>query len=410
MASNKWSENVADIKPKAKEETRKAAVPHVPEAFWTQEETFDLSSGKYLKIWQGPQHPGVTGNMALELVVEGDIVRSCKTHVGYLHRGFEKLMERRKYIQCFPIVCRICVPEPDTNEYLFAAAVEELANIEIPEKAAWIRTFVLELSRTASLTMGLGGQAGAFGLGTIGQWAVAHRDYILDLFEELTGGRVYHMYIIPGGVRLDFPDGFEDRVRAVLDKIEHLIGDIEKVMFNNSVFKARAKGLGVIPREWIEPFGITGTTARAAGAPLDVRKNNPYLVYDQLDFEMILGSASDVYERTLLRKEEILLSIRLIRQILDRMPKAGPVRRKLPNVLHWKVPAGETYVRAESGRGEMGYYLVSDGSEYPRRVHVRGASYTHAMALLEHLVKGISIADVAGVMTSLQTCPPEIER
>jgi len=141
MASNKWSENVADIKPKpaAEQNINKPAVPHVPEAFWTQEETFDLSSGKYLKIWQGPQHPGVTGNMALELVVEGDIVRSCKTHVGYLHRGFEKLMERRKYIQCFPIVCRICVPEPDTNEYLFAAAVEELANIEIPEKAAWIR-------------------------------------------------------------------------------------------------------------------------------------------------------------------------------------------------------------------------------------------------------------------------------
>ncbi len=410
MASSKWSEAVENQKTIEKPIPASFSVPDAPQAIWLQEETFDLKSGKYLKIWQGPQHPGVTGNMALELVVEGDIVRAGKTHVGYLHRGFEKLMERRKYIQCFPIVCRICVPEPDTNEYLFAAAVEELANIEIPEKAAWIRTFILELTRVASLTMGLGGQASAFGLGTIGQWAVAHRDYILDLFEELTGGRVYHMYIIPGGVRLDFPEGFEERVHSVLNKIEKLIHDIEKVMFNNAVFKARAKGLGVIPRDWVEPFGITGTTARAAGAPLDVRKNNPYLVYDQLDFEMIRGSDSDVYERTLLRKEEILLSIRLIRQILDRMPKNGPVRRKLPNVLHWKVPAGETYVRAESGRGEMGYYLVSDGSEYPRRVHVRGASYTHAMALLEQLIKGVSIADVAGIMVSLQTCPPEIER
>lgn len=380
------------------------------EPFWARPRQLDLKSGKYIKIWQGPQHPGVTGNMALELTLEGDVVVECKTHVGYLHRGFEKLMERRKYIQCFPIVCRVCVPEPDYNEYLFAAAVEELAGIEVPEKGLWIRTFVLELIRLASLTMGLGGQAGAFGLGTIGQWGVAHRDYVLDLFEELTGGRVYHMYIIPGGVRQDFPDGFPDRVEVVLKKLEKLISDIEKVMFNNAVFKARAKGLGVIPPEWVVPFGITGTTARAAGVPLDVRKNNPYLVYDQLDFEMILGSASDVYERSLLRKEEILLSINLIRQILKKMPASGPVRYKLPNPLHWKVPAGETYVRAESGRGEMGYYLISDGSEYPRRVHVRGASYTHAMALLEQLAVGVSNADIAGLMVSLQTCPPEIER
>ena len=379
------------------------------EPFWAQEPQFDLSSGRYVKIWQGPQHPGVTGNMALELTLEGDIVRQCRTHVGYLHRGFEKLMERRKYIQCFPIVCRICVPEPDYNEYLFATAVEELAGIEVPERGQWIRTFVLELMRVASLTMGLGGQAGSTGLGTIGQWGVAHRDYVLDLFEELTGGRVYHMYIIPGGVRQDFPEGFPQRVEAVLKKLEKLILDIERVMFHNSVFKLRTQGLGYIPPEWVEPFGITGTTARAAGVPLDVRKNNPYLVYDQLDFQMILGSASDVYERTLLRKEEILLSIDLIRQILKKMP-GGAVRYKLPNPLHWKIPAGETYVRAESGRGEMGYYVVSDGSEYPRRVHVRGASYTHAMALLEQLAVGVSVADVAPLMVSLQTCPPEIER
>jgi len=383
---------------------------HAWSPFWNQEPDLDLASGKYVKIWHGPQHPGVTGNMALEVTLEGDIIRECRTHVGYLHRGFEKLMERRSYIQCFPIVCRICVPEPDYNEYLFASAVEELAGIEIPERAKWIRAMVLEMIRVASMTMGLGGQAGAFGLVPIGQWGVTHRDYLLDLFEELTGGRVYHMYILPGGVRQDLPDGFAERLERVLDKIEKLMSEIEKVMFTNAVFKARARGLGIIPVEWIEPFGITGTTARAAGMPLDVRKNNPYLIYDQLDFDMITGTASDVYERASLRREEILLSIKLIRQILQKMPETGPFRTKLPNVLHWKVPAGETYVRAESGRGEMGYYMVSDGSEYPRRVHVRGASYTHAMALLEKLAVGNSIADLAGLMVSLQTCPPEIER
>ncbi|MBS3768596.1 MAG: NADH-quinone oxidoreductase subunit D, partial [Candidatus Cloacimonetes bacterium] len=143
-----------------------------------KQEELNLESGKYQKIWQGPQHPGVTGNMALELTVCGDEVVDCKTHVGYLHRGFEKLMERRKYIQCFPIVCRICVPEPDTNEYLFAAATEELAGLKVPEKAKWLRTLSLEMSRLASFLMWLGGQAGSFGMGTVGQWTMVHRDYI----------------------------------------------------------------------------------------------------------------------------------------------------------------------------------------------------------------------------------------
>ncbi|MCK5075796.1 MAG: NADH-quinone oxidoreductase subunit D [Calditrichia bacterium] len=377
---------------------------------WNEQKDYDLKSGKYMKIWQGPQHPGVTGNMALELLLEGDEILECKTRVGYLHRGFEKLMERRKFIQCFPIVCRICVPEPDTNEYLFAAATEELGGIIIPERAVWLRMLVLEMMRLASGIQGLGGQASAFGMGTISQWAISNRDLILDLFEELTGARVYHMYILPGGVRHAPPAGFAGRVEDVMKKIEKLIADIEKVMFDNAVFKSRAKGLGYIPKNWIEPFGITGTTARAAGVKLDVRKNNPYLAYSQLDFEMTLGAESDVYERTLLRKEEALLSINLIRQILNKMSESGQVRKKINDILYWKIPAGETYVRLESARGEMGYYMVTDGSEYPRRIHVRGASYTHAMALLEKMAVGVSNADLAGLMVSLQTCPPEIER
>lgn len=377
---------------------------------WNDTKDLDLKSGKYVKIWQGPQHPGITGNMSIELILEGDEIMDLKTHVGYLHRGFEKLMERRKFIQCFPIVCRICVPEPDFNEYLFAAATEELAGIEIPEKAQWIRALNLEMARLGSTIMGLGGQAGSFGLGTIGQWAVANRDYLLDSFEEMTGGRIYHMYILPGGVRHDLPEGFEGRLKKVLDKIEKLISDIDKVMFNNAVFKSRAVGLGVIPEEWIEPFGITGSTARASGVDYDVRKDHPYLIYDQLDFNVNKGTAGDVYERTVVRREEALLSIRLIRQILDKMPKSGPVRTFIPDILHWKIPAGETYVKAESGRGEYGYFMVTDGSEYPRRVHVRGASYTHAMVLLEKLAEGVTNADVFGLMVSLQTCPPEIER
>lgn len=370
----------------------------------------DLNSEKFLKVWQGPQHPGVTGNMSLEVILSGDEVVDLKTHVGYLHRGFEKLLERRKYIQGFTIVCRICVPEPDTNEYLFAAGVEELGNITIPEKAIWLRTLTLEMSRLASFLMWIGGQAGAFGLGTIGQWTVTHRDYILDLFEEISGGRVYHMYIIPGGVRDDLPSGFTDRLEIVLQKIEKLLREIKIVLFDNSVFKLRAKGLGIITPEMVDKFGIVGPNARAAGFKRDLRKNNPYLAYNELDFDIITGKESDAYERAYLRYLEMWQSIDLIRQIIKKMPTNGEYHKRLPNILNWKIPVGETYVKAESTRGEYGYYLVSDGTEYPRRAYVRGPSYTHAMNLLPNLARNVNISDLAGLMVSLHTYPPEIER
>ncbi len=370
----------------------------------------DLDSQKFLKVWQGPQHPGVTGNISLEVTLSGDEVVDLKTHVGYLHRGFEKLMERRKYLQCFTIVCRICVPEPDTNEYIFAAATEELAGITVPEKAKWLRTLSLEMARLASFLMWIGGQAGALGMGTIAQWTVAQRDYILDLFEELTGGRVYHMYIVPGGVRGDVPDGFLEHVEKVMKGVEKVLYDVEIALLNNAIFKMRAKGLGYISKDMVDEYGIVGPTARAAGFTRDIRKDSPYLIYDKLDFNVITGTKSDALERTFVRFQEMVQCVSLIRQIINKMPENGEYQTRIPNPLHWKIPAGETYVRAEASRGEYGYYMVSDGTEYPRRVQVRGPSYTHAIAVLEKLAIGTNIADLAGLMVSLHTCPPEIER
>jgi NADH-quinone oxidoreductase subunit D len=376
-------------------------------------ESFDLESGRYLKVWQGPQHPGITGNMSLELVISGDEIVDLKTHVGYLHRGFEKLMERRKWIQNFPLVCRICVPEPDFNEYLYAAATEELSGIVIPERAVWLRGLNLEMARLTSYLMWIGGQAGAFGMGTIGQWTVTMRDFMLDLFEQLSGGRIYHMYIVPGGVRGDVPAGWFKNVLDTLKNVEKVMNDVELVLFNNAVFKMRAKGLGVITPDMVDHYGITGPNARAAGIHRDLRIDRPYLVYDQLDFEIItgdkLGVDSDAYGRLQCRAAEMRQSISLIRQMIEGMPE-GPVHEAPPNVLHWKIPAGETYLAAECTRGEYGYYVVSDGSDKPRRVYVRGPSYTHAVALLEELGPGTNIADTAGLMVSLHTYPPEIER
>jgi NADH-quinone oxidoreductase subunit D len=324
--------------------------------------------------------------MSVELTVCGDEVVEGKTHVGYLHRGFEKLMERRTFIQCFPIVCRICVPEPDFNEYCYAAAVEELAGLEVPEKANWMRALILEMGRINSYLMYLGGQAGALGQGVIGQWTTYARDLMLDRFEELTGARIYHMFILPGGVRDDLPDGFGARMEDPCRDRKHVKADVERVMFHNAVFKKRTVGVGVIDPAWLDLWRHRPQCPRrrrrqgcAQGSALSGLPRARFRGRHR-------PRLGHLHPRRRASPRPVLTSVDLIRQILARMPKDGPVMATLPNVLHWKIPRGETYIRGECSRGEYGYYLVTDGSGYPRRVNVRGPSYTHAMALLERML------------------------
>ncbi len=369
----------------------------------------DLTSHKYLKLWQGPQHPGVTGNMSLELTVTGDEIVESRTHVGYLHRGFEKLMERRTFIQCFPTCIRLCVAEPDPNEYLLSSCVEELAGIEVPETAQWLRMLALEMARLQVLLRQVPGQAGTFALGLGYQWGNYIRDLILDRFEELTGGRVYHMYILPGGVRGLLPNGFKNRLEENLKLVDEFLPNVWDLIYTNSVFKKRAKGLAVIPKEWIDEYGIYGPAARAAGIMRDVRKTHPYLFYSEIDFEPFTTDESDVFARSLVRWHDLKMTVDIIRQILAKMPEKGDIKAPTPNVMHWKIPKGETYVKCESSRGEYGMYLVTDGSDKPRRVNLKGPSYTHATSVLEKLLVNANVADAA-IMVSLATCPPEIER
>jgi NADH-quinone oxidoreductase subunit D len=370
----------------------------------------DLSSGKFVKIWQGPNHPGVTGNMSLELTVSGDEIVDAKTHVGYLHRGFEKLFERRKYIQCFPTSVRMCVPEADSNEYCLAVGTEKLAGIDVPDRAQWLRMLTLEMSRLQMLLRIVPGQGGTMGLGIGVQWGMYLRDLILDRFEELTGGRIYHMYILPGGVRGGLPDGFEARLEENLKDIEKFVHRIDNVLYQNAVFRKRAMGVGYLDPSWVDEYGVVGPNARAAGFKRDVRKDNPYLFYNQLDWEVPVKTESDIYTRARVRWYDLQVTIDLIRQILAKIPKSGDVRAKTPNVMHWKIPAGQTYVKSESSRGEFGFFMVSDGTDKPRRINLRGPSYTHAVPLLERMLINTNIADVGALMVSLQTCPPEIER
>lgn len=364
---------------------------------------------KATTLYLGPQHPGITGNMMIRLKVTGDTVVKATTEVGYLHRAFEKLLEKRNWMQCFTVLCRFCVPEPDPVEEAFALAAESIEGREVPERAKYIRVMVLEMARMASYMLWYGGQSGSLGLYTIGQWSVGDRNYILDLFEELTGGRVYHMYIWPGGVRRDLPEGFEEKVLKTMDYLEKRLEDYDDLMFENVIFKRRTQGVGIIDREKAIEWGVVGPPLRGCGIRSDIRIDDPYEVYDKLDFEVPTAEGGDIWARALVRRQEVRQSIRIIRQVIDKMP-SGPVYNKVPNPQKWHLPKGDAYSRIESVRGEIGFYLVSDGSIYPRRAHMRGAAYVHAVSLLERMLPGENISDVSAILNSLGACPPEIER
>lgn len=368
-----------------------------------------MESNKHITIFHGPQHPGITGNMSVELDLIGETIQRAATHVGYLHRGFEKLIERRTVIQAFTIVCRICVPEPDPNEANFALAVEQLAGIEVSPRAQYIRVMVLELSRLAAQFLWMAGQSGSIGLYAVGQWAIADRDLILDLFEELTGARVYHMYIYPGGVRRELPDGFLARVTTFLEYMKERLKVYDDIFINNASFKNRAIGVGVISKEMALENGYVGQVLRGCGIKADVRKDAPYFVYDELEFEVPTQQSGDVYARALVRRAEMDQSIHILEQVIDKMPE-GEVMTKLPTHRKFKLPKDDVWVKVESARGEFAYYMAGDGSENIRRMQVRGPSLVHAYTLLEDLLVGAELSDVALIMNSLGICPPEIER
>ncbi len=369
----------------------------------------DAPENREYNLFIGPNHPGIEGNFALKLTLESDTIVRAKTEAGFLHRGFEKLMEERLFIQNIAIVCRICVPDPDPNEENYARAIETIANIEVPRRAQFIRVLVLELSRIASHLFTFGGHAGTIGLYTLPNWSISDRDRVLDLFEELTGGRVYHIYNMPGGVRRDLPQGFKNRVRDVLSYIEGRLPEYDDLFFNNRILRQRAVGIGVLPVDKAITWGATGPNLRAAGFAHDVRRDDPYEVYPELEFDIPTATESDAFARLMVRRRELVESIRIVRQALDKMPD-GPVWNKQPNPLKWRVPAGDAYVRSESSKGEYAYYMVSDGGVRPYRVHVRGASVTHGVHILENILVGTRIEDASQVMFSLDACPPEVDR
>lgn len=363
------------------------------------------------ELYFGPNHPGIEGNYAIRVKLKGDVIVEAIADGGYLHRGFEKLMETRLYIQNVALVPRICVPDPVPMEETYARAVEMLGGIEVPERGQWIRVMLLEMSRICAHLFTFGGNSATIGLYTNMFWGVTMRDYFLDLFEEITGARIYHMFVTPGGVRRDLPDGILDKLSKTLDLLEARAPEFDDLFFDSAVVIRRAEGIGVLTQEKALAWGVTGPNLRACGLPYDLRRIDPYLTYPQLEFDVPTETAGDALARLRVRRAEVFQSIRILRQVIDRLDVVtGPVRHPLPNPLAWNVPVGEAYARTESSKGETAFYVVSDGGPKPWRVHVRGASSMHAVQVLEKLLIGSRIEDVAQIMFSLDACPPEVDR
>lgn len=367
---------------------------------------------KEVKLFVGPQHPGMHGNASIHMYVDGDIINRAYLLPGMLHRGFEKSMEKRTWMNNIALIPRICVPEPDPNEMVYAMDIEALAKIDVPERAHWIRMLILEMARLAIHLMAFGGIGGPTGLYTAMYWAQADRDSILELFEEITGQRIYHMYIVAGGVRKDLPKGIEKKILAYVDGLEKRLPDYEDLVLNNPTVLARIKDNILLPAEVVWELGVTGIGMRSStGEPYDIRKVTPYARYDKVEFDVPTATYSDAFTRMSIKYLEMFQTIRIIRQVLDMMP-SGKVRAKVDDgsALRWRVPAGQVYSAIEASRGEYGYYMVSTGGLMPYRVAVRGASFPQGLLGLEKYLPGHRIDDAPLWFDTMGVCSPEIDR
>lgn len=358
-----------------------------------------------MRVRWGPQHP-VSGQWAFWLDVDGDIVVNMEPDIGYTHRGIEKVAENRTYIQNVPVVERTSVFDAGNIVFGYVQAVEELMGIEIPERAKYIRTIVGEMSRIVSHLYGLGLLAIAVGFETMLMWFINDRELFLDLFEMLTGARITYSFFIPGGVLHDLPQGFYDEAMRRLDYFERRLKDYWKMFFLNRTFITRTRGVGVLKREDAIRLGVVGPNLRASGVEADVRKDEPYAAYDQIDFIIPTEKEGDAYARGGVRFHELEQSVSIIRQALQKIPD-GKIRVKVP--ITPTPPKGEAYSRVETARGEIGYYIISDGSNRPYRVKISAPSFRNLLAM-PFLSRNVPMADIPTIYLSLDLIPLDVDR
>ena len=354
----------------------------------------------------GPQHPG-SGHFRFTIKVDGDYIVYCDPDPGYVHRGEEKMCEYRNFIQNIPHLERPIIHDSTNITYSYSLAVEELANIQVPLRGQYIRALASELNRQVYTLYWLAIYGIFLGHSTMFMWPMGDRELFIDLLEALTGARVTHAFNIPGGVRNDVPEGFKDRCLRQVEYFEKRLTEYEDIFYNNPLFRQRTEGVGILTKDNAVKLGVTGSVLRASGIPFDVRKAEPYDIYNEIDFKIQHMKTCDSFARSTVPFLDMKESCHIIRQLLDKMPKSGEVRAKLqPNP---KGPPGESYKRVESGRGALGYYIVSDGTPKPYRVKISVGSFRNMLAL-PFLLIGSKLADMPSIYWSLNYWPVEADR
>jgi len=379
----------------------------------------------------GPQHPAAHGVLRLVLELDGEVIERADPHIGLLHRGTEKLIEYKTYLQAVPYFDRLDYVSPMCQEHAFALAVEKLLGCEVPLRAQYIRVLFSEITRVLNHLLNLTTHAMDVGAMTPILWGFEEREKLMTFYERVSGARMHAAYFRPGGVHQNMPAGLAEDILAWTETFPKVVEDIETMLVENRIFKQRNVDIGVISAEDAMAWGFTGPMLRGSDVRWDLRKAQPYDVYDRIDFDIVVGKHGDCYDRFILRLEEMRQSLKIIRQAIENMPP-GPVttldpkvapprraemKRSMEALIHhfklytegYRVPAGEVYAAVEAPKGEFGVYLVSDGSNKPYRCKIRAPGFAHLSAF-DFLSKGHMLADVPAMIGSLDIVFGEIDR
>jgi NADH-quinone oxidoreductase subunit D len=379
----------------------------------------------------GPQHPAAHGVLRLVLELDGEVVERADPHIGLLHRGTEKLIEYKTYIQAVPYFDRLDYVSPMAQEHAFALATEKLLGITAPPRAQYVRVLFAEISRVLNHLLNLTTYAIDVGAITPALWGFEEREKLMEFHEAVSGARLHANYFRPGGVAKDMPAGLGDRIGEWAEAFPTFIDDLETLLTENRIWKQRTVDIGVMPLEEALAWGWTGPCLRASGAAWDLRKSQPYDVYGEMEFDIPIGRNGDCYDRYLVRVAEMRESLKIIRQCLARMPEGpiktqdhkitpptrGEMKRSMEALIHhfklytegYHVPAGATYTAVEAPKGEFGVYLVADGTNKPYRCKIRAPGFAHLQSM-ERISKGHMLADAVAIIGSLDIVFGEIDR
>jgi NADH-quinone oxidoreductase subunit D len=355
----------------------------------------------------GPQHPSTHGLFRMRFTLDGEVIQDVEPVLGYLHRGIEKLAEGLNYTQDIVFTDRMDYLTSMSNNQAYILAVEKLAGIQVPERAEYLRVIMTELMRISSHLMTVGfllNELGAFMTPLL--YMFREREKILDLFEMVCGQRLTYNYLRIGGVSQDIPEEFLPALKRYIDSLPGFIAEYDQLLAENEILLMRTKNIGILKRETAINCSVSGPVLRASGVNWDIRKADPYSIYDRFDFDVPVGSVGDIYDRYRMRIEEMHQSIRIIKQAMAQLP-SGEIQAKVSRV--FRPPKGEAYGHIEAPKGELGFYLVSDGSTNPYRYHVRPSSFINLQVLRE-LMTGVKIADAIVIFGSIDICLGEVDR